>query len=74
MDYSLVVFMMHKEEGGGSPQTEVDIQRRLIVHVTMHVIAPTIFLSRKASLNHHVVSRDKCHVWRVYLQHSKLHL
>jgi hypothetical protein len=25
MDYSLVVFMMHKEEGGGSPQTEVDI-------------------------------------------------
>jgi hypothetical protein len=33
--------MMHKEEGGGSPQIKVDIQRRLIVHVTMHVIAPT---------------------------------
>jgi hypothetical protein len=30
MDYSFVVFMMHKEEGGGSPQIEVDIQRRLI--------------------------------------------
>jgi hypothetical protein len=44
MDYSLVVFIMHKEEGGGSPQTEVDIQRRLIVHVTIHVIIPTLGL------------------------------
>jgi hypothetical protein len=33
---------MYKEEGGGSPQTEVDIQRRLIVHVTIHVIVPTV--------------------------------
>jgi hypothetical protein len=44
MDYSLVVFMMHKEEGGRSPQIEVDIQRRLIVHVTIHVITPTLGL------------------------------
>ena len=36
-----MVFMIHKEEGGGGPQIKVDIQRRLIVHVTMHVIAPT---------------------------------
>ena len=38
----MVVFMIHEEEGGRSPQIEVDIQRRLIVHVTIHVIAPTI--------------------------------
>jgi hypothetical protein len=35
---------MHKEEGGGSPQIKVDIQRRLIAHVTMHVIAPTVII------------------------------
>jgi hypothetical protein len=50
MDYSLVVFMMHKEEGGGSPQTEVDIQRRLIVHVTIHVIAPTLSTAEENTL------------------------
>ena len=34
--------MIHKEEGGGSPQIKVDIQRMLgNRHVTMHVIAPT---------------------------------
>jgi hypothetical protein len=43
MDYPLVVFMIYKEEGGGSPQIEVDIQRRLIVHVTMYVITPTLW-------------------------------
>jgi hypothetical protein len=41
MRYLVLVYMMHREEGGGSPQIKVDIQRRLIVHVTMHVIAPT---------------------------------
>jgi hypothetical protein len=30
MRYLVLVFMMHKEEGGGSPQIKVDIQRRLI--------------------------------------------
>jgi hypothetical protein len=44
MDYSLVVFMMYKEEGGRSPQIEVDIQRRLIVHVTIYVITLTLGL------------------------------
>jgi hypothetical protein len=42
MRYLVLVFMMHQKEGGGSPQIKVDIQRRLIAHVTMHVIAPTI--------------------------------
>jgi hypothetical protein len=26
MDNSLVIFMMHEEEGGGSPQNKADIQ------------------------------------------------
>jgi hypothetical protein len=30
MRYLVLVFMIHKEEGGGTPQIKVDIQRRLI--------------------------------------------
>jgi hypothetical protein len=46
--------MIYKEEGGGSPQIRVDIQRRLIVHVTMHVIVPTAIFPR-AKMWHNLV-------------------
>jgi hypothetical protein len=49
--------MMHKEEGGGSPQIKVDIQRRLIAHVTMHVITPTISIVFARELTAELMTR-----------------